>query len=328
MVRSSVSINPTQGFANFFFFFLFCSGANLTDRQFAGNYHGKTYHDNDLNDVLDRAKENGVEKMLVTGSCLEESKAGIELSRNHPNLLYSTAGVHPCSSLRFENNESGPEDYLKQLREFIKTGKGSIKAFGEIGLDYDRLNFAPADIQRKYFQWQLDLATEFPELPLFLHSRACHEDFYKMLSPYIKQGKLPKGGVVHSFTGTVEEVKELVDLGLYIGVNGCSLKTQENLDVVKEIPLSHLMLETDGPWCEIRPSHASHQQYLKDAPLEKLLPYKSVKKEKFKQGMMVKGRCEPCSIVLVAEVIAGVKGVSVEEVAQAAWENTQKVFDM
>ncbi|KAI9759976.1 MAG: hypothetical protein M1835_000267, partial [Candelina submexicana] len=121
-----------------------------------------------------------------------------------------------------------------------------------------------------------------------------------------------KGGVVHSFTGTISEMQELVDMGLYIGVNGCSLKTAENLDVVRKIPLGRMMLETDGPWCEMRPSHAS-ATHLTDAPA---LP-KAVKKERWVEGCMVKGRNEPCAIGRVAHVVAAVKGVGVEEVCEA-----------
>lgn len=117
---------------------------------------------------------------------------------------------------------------------------------------------------------------------------------------------------MHSFTGTKEEMQRLVALGLNIGVNGCSLKTEENLDVVKDIPLDYIQIETDGPWCEIRPSHAS-AKYLSDAPP---LP-KAVKKEKWQKGCMVKGRNEPAAIAHVAHVIAKVKGVSVEEVCEA-----------
>lgn len=117
---------------------------------------------------------------------------------------------------------------------------------------------------------------------------------------------------MHSFTGTKEEMLRLVDLGLDIGVNGCSLKTEENLEVVRHIPLERIQIETDGPWCEIRPSHAS-AKYLKDAPP---LP-KAVKKEKWQKGCMVKGRNEPIAIAHVAHVIAKIKGVSVEEVCEA-----------
>lgn len=117
---------------------------------------------------------------------------------------------------------------------------------------------------------------------------------------------------MHSFTGTKEEMLRLVDLGLNIGVNGCSLKTEENLEVVRHIPLDRIQIETDGPWCEIRPSHAS-AKYLSDAPS---LP-KAVKKEKWQKGCMVKGRNEPVAIAHVAHVIAKIKGVSVEEVCEA-----------
>ena len=183
---------------------------------------------------------------------------------------------------------------------------GHAVAFGEIGLDYDRLFLSPKDIQLKYFEKQLDLAEEL-HMPLFLHSRACSEDFEGIMKARLD--KFPKRGLVHSFTGTVEEMRALVDLGFHIGINGCSLKTEENLAVVKEIPLDRLQIETDGPWCEIRASHAS-SAHLKDGPT---MP-KGVKKEKWQSGLMVKGRNEPVTIALVAHVIAEVKGISVIEV--------------
>lgn len=83
-------------------------------------------------------------------------------------------------------------------------------------------------------------------MPLFLHSRAASEDFEALLGPRL--AKLPKRGLVHSFTGTMEEMNRLVALGVDVGVNGCSLKTEENLDVVKAIPLDRIQIETDGPW--------------------------------------------------------------------------------
>jgi len=175
----------------------------------------------------------------------------------------------------------------------------------------------------RYFEAQLDLAVEL-QLPLFLHSRAAAEDFERLLAPRL--ARLPRAGLVHSFTGTVEEMRRLVDLGLGIGVNGCSLKSEENLAVVKEVPLERLQLETDGPWCEIRASHASAKLLKEEegeTPPE--LP-KAVKKEKWSRDCMVKGRNEPCTIGLVAHVVARVKGVSVEEVVEAAWRNSVRMF--
>lgn len=98
-----------------------------------------------------------------------------------------------------------------------------------------------------------ELTEEF-KLPLYLHSRASEEDFVKIMKD--NRHRYP-GGVVHSYTGTESELQELLKLGLYIGVNGCSLKTKENCEVVKKIPLERIMLETDCPYCDIRNSHYS-----------------------------------------------------------------------
>lgn len=136
---------------------------------------------------------------------------------------------------------------IDDLRKLALESKeaGFTVAFGEIGLDYDRLFLSQKEPQLKYFEAQLDLAIEIG-LPLFLHSRAASEDFERLLSSRLD--RLPKRGLVHSFTGTMEEMQRLVALGLDIGVNGCSMKTEENLEVVKAIPLERLQIETDGPW--------------------------------------------------------------------------------
>lgn len=193
-------------------------------------------------------------------------------------------------------------------------------AFGEIGLDYDRFFHAEKEVQLEWFEKQLDVATEVG-LPLFLHSRAASEDFERILSARLD--KLPRRGVVHSFTGTLDEMKRIVELGFDVGINGCSLKTEENLSVVKEVPLERIQIETDGPWCEMRPSQAS-AKYVEDAPA---LP-KAVKKEKWNEECMVKGRNEPCTIGRVAWCVANVKGVGVEEVAEAAWRNSVRMFGL
>ena len=131
---------------------------------------------------------------------------------------------------------------------------------------------------------------------------------------------------MHSFTGTAEEMQDLVEMGFDIGINGCSLKTEENCQVVKQVPLERLQLETDGPWCEIRASHAS-MQHLKGKEKE-MGEWKSVKKEKFVEGAMVKGRNEPCMIGRVAYAVAGIKGLNLEVVTEAAWANTIKMFGL
>lgn len=236
------------------------------------------------------------------------------------------------------------------LGEARATSPSPLVAFGEFGLDFDRLHYCSKTIQLHSFQAQLKVAASLePQLPLFLHSRAAHEDFVRLLKEAFGERleKLTTGGVVHSFTGTIEEMRELMDLGLYIGINGCSFKTVENCDVVKEVHLDRLMVETDGPWCEVRPSHEGYKYLIekKDqngaAPEAKPKPkknqkkeseiferFKTVKKEKWEEGAMIKGRNEPCNIERIAKIVAGIKGVSTEEVCEAAWKNTVKVFGM
>lgn len=322
--------------------------------------------------------------MIVTGSDLSESEKAVELAETHRGVLYATVGVHPCCAQKFTTHPTGPSSLLASLSQLAHRAKtaGRCVAFGEIGLDYDRLFLCPKDIQLQYFEAQLLLATKL-QLPLFLHSRAASEDFEGCLKKYLD--RLPRRGVVHSFTGEVEEMRRLVGLGFDIGVNGCSLKTDGNLDVVKEIPLERIQLETDGPWCEMRATHAS-AKYLLPSPTptpktkttksttttttattnfdnskshennnnnnnnsnikkgkeegeeqgtmtatQALVPPrlpKSVKKEKWDKDCMVKGRWEPVGITHVAWVVAKVKGISIEELADAAWRNSVRMFGL
>lgn len=305
--------------------------------------------------------------------------------------MYATVGIHPCSSAIFsasatarhdehtvacEPDPSAPiaEDDLPDgdrsakvmaalaalLEEARSSSPGRLVALGEFGLDYDRLHYCNKAVQLHSFEAQLKLAAELqPPLPLFLHSRAAHADFLSRLKASFGDGleRLERGAVVHSFTGSAEEADELMKLGLYIGINGCSFKTAENCAVVREIALDRIMLETDGPWCEVRPSHegwkylaeagpASEPSEESEAPSTKHASrptggkpakvgleskdsrFKTVKKEKWQEGAMVKGRNEPCSIERVARIVAGIKGVRVEDVCEAAWRNTVAVFGL
>ncbi|OAA60928.1 deoxyribonuclease [Niveomyces insectorum RCEF 264] len=399
-------------------------GINLADPIYRGRYYGKQRHPDDLAGVIQRAREVGCTRLLVTGSSFKSSRDALRLAEQFPSTVYTTAGVHPCSSAIFERNHTrhheededvdadantdaaehtpacGPDptkphaednevdptksaQIVADLRALIETAVPStaLVAFGEIGLDYDRLHYCAASTQRHAFAAQLalaaDLAAAGRPLPLFLHSRACHDDFVRLLQAQFgpRLETLARGGVVHSFTGTIAEAEALMDLGLYLGVNGCSLKTAENCDVVRAIRLDRLMLETDGPWCEVRPSHAGWQ-YLVEATAaakqaeaavaatqetatttnpettsngkppapsrqkkqsnnsskkkEPQVPerFKVVKKEKWEEGAMVKGRNEPCTIERVATIVAAIKGVPVETVCEAAWANSVKMFGL
>ena len=229
------------------------------------------------------------------------------------------------------------------MRAVIEEGRAARKcvAVGETGIDYARLNFCDAATQKAAFAAQLALAAELG-MPLFLHMRAAEccgeEDGQKEPTPSTSASSppadavadfisiiraappLPAGGVVHSFDGTAADLASVLSLGdqFCVGVNGCSLKTEANLAVAATIPLSRLMLETDAPWCDLRPSHAS-ARHAPPAP-------RAVDRKKWSAGAIVKNRNEPARVADVAAVLASVRGVSVDEVAGAAWENTERVF--
>ncbi|GAA5944906.1 3'-5'-exodeoxyribonuclease [Sporobolomyces koalae] len=299
-------------------------GSNLGDPVFRGHYHGKQSHPDDFEAILNRARTAGVQVQLLTGDSIPGSTDVLNLASKYEGL-FATVGCHPCRATEMEKFPGGIEAYVEQLDEIIRTHSGpngKVLAVGECGLDYDRLFLAPKESQLRTFPPQLALATKH-DLPLFLHSRNCHEDFISILQNHPTQLR----GVVHSFTGTLEEANELISLGLYIGINGCSLKTEDNLQVVQHLPLERIMVESDCPWCEIRPSHAS-SKFLQDLPSELkdkwCIP--QVKKEKFVEGKGVKGRNEPAGTGLVAWVISRLKGVTIEQVAQVTTRNAIALF--
>ncbi|CAG2114507.1 unnamed protein product, partial [Medioppia subpectinata] len=124
---------------------------------------------------------------------------------------------------------------------------------------------------------------------------------------------------VHSFDGTLEEAEEFMRMGLYIGINGCSLKTESNLEVAALIPADRLMIETDSPWCEVKASHSGAKHIATQFP--------SRKKEKFETGLHVKGRNEPSNCVQILEILSAVKKKhTIDELADIFYENTIKLF--
>ena len=116
---------------------------------------------------------------------------------------------------------------------------------------------------------------------------------------------------------------KFLSLGLYIGIDGCSLRTPENIETVRRLPLGRVILETDCPWCDVRPTHAGWAHVRTTHP--------SIKEKKYTRdlgggGHCVKNRTEPCHVAQVAEVIAGVRGIDVEEVVRVCGRNVHDLF--
>ncbi|KAF7586600.1 hypothetical protein BBP40_008627 [Aspergillus hancockii] len=295
-----------------------------TADQFRGIYRGKQYHEPDFAEVLKRAKEYGCEKMMLTTMTLAGAHENLKVARQFPETCTMTLGVHPYHAGEIYAEKDGSE-YLQSIRTLGDTLRAEnpspLVAFGEIGLDYEYLDRADKETQQRAFRDQLDLAVAM-QLPLFLHVCESCADFISIIQPYLS--KLPRGGLVHSFAGSKDEMLQLVDLGFDISVNGVCFRTEEQLEMVRHIPLGKLQLETDAPWCEIQSNDEKIASYLANA---RPLP-PSRKHNKFILGQMVKTRNESCTIERVALVVAGLKGISLEEVSHAAWQNSVRMFGL
>jgi TatD DNase family protein len=252
--------------------FLACS--LLDERFLKGVYRGTHRHEPDINAVIERARANGVQRIILTAGTVAESRAAIQQARlwntrynkDEPNGNASpihftcTVGVHPtrCSQV-FEGAVAEPSEketaterrivdadaLLEELYEICCDGMTdqTVVAVGEIGLDYDRLDFCPADIQQTYLIRQLQVLAQRTGLPLFLHNRSVGSDLYDILKRHGDCWK--RGGVVHSFDDSLELANKFIDMGFYIGLNGCSLRTEQNLQVVAQLPLERILLETE-----------------------------------------------------------------------------------
>ncbi|KAK0506264.1 hypothetical protein EDD18DRAFT_1122688 [Armillaria luteobubalina] len=270
---------------------------NLTDPVFRGFHHGKKKHDDDFEAMLERARAAGVKSMIITGGSLHESREALRLAETHG--LYATVGCHPTRSGQFDKFRGGPEAYLEALDELLeqhKQGKGRVVAVGECGLDYDRTHFASPDTQKTHFHFVSILQEE-----------GFGKDGGRAVGG--------KGGVVHSFTGTIEELNELVSMAVLLAA--------------KAIRPERFMLETDAPWCTMTSTHASkpHLDTL-PASLRPLYFPPATRPEQFVYGRSVKGRNEPCAVGGVAWVIHKLNGVPFEKVTEKAWKNTAELFGL
>jgi len=217
-------------------------GANLAHDSF----------DDDRDDVIARAADAGVTRIVVTGSSDQSNRDAVALAERYPGRLFATAGMHPHHASDYD----AASDEL--IRELCRAG--AIVAVGECGLDYFR-NYSPREAQLDAFRAQLDIAAD-TGLPVFLHQRDAHDDFVEVLETMLP--KLSRA-VAHCFTGEHESLREYLAMGLYIGVTGwiCDERRGKHLhDIVPVVPDDRLMIETDAPYLlprTIRPKPKSRR---------------------------------------------------------------------
>ncbi|HIX02295.1 MAG TPA: TatD family hydrolase [Candidatus Ligilactobacillus excrementigallinarum] len=190
--------------------------------------------DEDIPDVIERARAMNVDGMLVLGYDRESADKMVELVNNYDNI-YGAIGIHPEDAAKYEELE-------EQLRVYLIEPK--VKAVGEIGLDYHC--DVDHDLQKEVFRKQIELAHEF-QLPISVHNRDAFEDTYEILK---ETNGAQYGGIMHSFNGDVQWAQQFIELGMDLSFSG--VVTYDNAPEVQEaakyVPLEHLLVETDAPY--------------------------------------------------------------------------------
>ncbi|MCH8060819.1 MAG: TatD family hydrolase [Proteobacteria bacterium] len=255
-------------------------GANLTHDSF----------DADRTEVMQRAADAGVARIIVTGSSNQGNIDAVTLAEANLGRVYATAGVHPHHA----------SDYTAASAELIRSlaQKDAVVAIGECGLDYFR-NYSPQHAQVEAFRSQLEIATDIG-LPVFLHQRDAHDDFVKVLEPLLPG--LTRA-VAHCFTGEAQSLEKLLEMGLSIGITGwiCDERRGAHLkDIVSVIPDDKLMIETDAPY---------------------LMPRTLSPRPKSRRN-------EPAFLPEVLRVVAEARGQSIEHVASITTENATRFFGL
>lgn len=252
---------------------------NLTDTH--AHIHFPDY-ELDPDEVLQAAATDDVTKVLCVGCTLADSKLAIAMAARHEKV-WAAIGLHPHEGQEYVHDDQA----LQEFRSLA--GEAKVVGIGETGLDYYYNNSPKAD-QKKLLRFQLNLAQEY-NLPLIFHVREAFRDFFAILDDF--EGVQ---GVVHSFTGTIAEMEEILRRGLHIGLNGIMTFTKEarQLEMAKQVPLSKLLLETDAP-------------FLTPVPFRGTI-------------------CQPKHIRVTAEFLAQLRGESLEEIAAATTANAARLF--
>ena len=247
-------------------------------------HYGDHAFDGDREAVLCGLAGGGVCGAVTIGTDISSSREALRLARRYSGLgLYAAVGIHP--------EEAGglPEYWEEELALLLE--EPEVVALGEIGLDYHYDDMAPKEVQRNLFERQLLLAKR-KGLPVLVHDRDAHGDTLELLRRHRPLG------VVHCFSGSVEMMREVVALGMYVGLGGAVTfkNARVPLEVARAVPLERLLLETDAPYM---------------APV----PFRGK-------------RCDSTMIAFTAEKIAELRAVPVQELLDATCENAKRFFGL
>lgn len=236
----------------------------------------------DQDEMIQRTIDAGVTKMYMP-NCDHSTIAGMmNLAEKYPKNCFPMMGLHPCYV------KENVDEELALVKEYLE--KGIFYAIGEIGLDY-YWDVSFKEQQIFAFEKQIDWALQY-DLPIVIH---CRESLQDSIDIVRKKQDASLKGIFHCFGGNLEEAKQIIDLGFHLGIGGVStFKNSKLPEVLTNIDLQHLVLETDAPYL---------------APT----PYRGK-------------RNESSYIPLIAEKLAGIKQINIEEVAQITTETADKIF--
>ena len=243
--------------------------------------HAHIYYDDyskRIDDVIRAATDNGVEKIISIGVDLKSSEECIKLAEKYESV-YATCGIHPHES------EKAPKGYLYELEQFYKHPK--VVAVGEIGLDY-YYDFSDRKTQRKIYQEQLEMANSL-DIPAVVHCRESDDD---ILSGIQESGH--KSGVIHCFASNLDFAEKILDTGFHLSFTGMITFVKDLEEVVREVPLSKMMVETDSPYLTPKPFRGKKNQ--------------------------------PAYVLHVAEKIAQLKDIKLEEVIDSTTKTAYSLF--
>ncbi|MEF9519600.1 TatD family hydrolase [Chlamydia crocodili] len=244
----------------------------------------------DATDVIHRAKDSGVSLFVNVTTTIDELNKSFDYAERFPELRFChVAGTPP------QDAHTDIDEHFQYFQGLAQSGK--LAAIGEVGLDYcfgadDSAKERQKEVLKKY----LSLALEC-ELPLVVHCRGAFDDFFHMIDQYYHHDERSCPGMLHCFTGTLEEAKELISRGWYVSISGIiTFKNAQDLrSVVAQIPLNHLLIETDAPFL---------------APT----PYRGKKNE-------------PAYITYTVETIANIHGIDSQELADIARGNILRFLE-
>lgn len=256
----------------------------------------KSFRD-DYDEVIKNAIEAGVTTIINVGTKIDSSKQAVQLAEQYENL-YAIVGVHPHHADKIELGDTWIDE-LEQVAQHKK-----VVAIGEIGMDYYRYKsngIVDPKLQREVFIQQIELAYKL-KLPLQIHNRHAGEDIIEILQTHNSK-LLTIPGMFHCFAGSIGVLKAALNLGFYIGFDG-NLTYQGRApgedtdlkDIVKHTPLDRIVIETDSPYLAPEPHRGD--------------------------------RNEPKYAILIAEYIANIKGVSLDEIDARTTKNAQSVFKL